>query len=426
MKPIQFERSSWKHIRIHVLPTDRFKTFAISVYIGRQLDEETVTSTAVTPFILRRGTELRPETKQFREYLDDLYGAGFGFDIYKRGDYQIVQLRMDIINDRFVKSADSLLKQGLEFVGETLTRPALEDQHFRAKYVDAEKQTLRKRIESVINDKIRYAAERCMEEMCSDEPYRLHPLGKIEDLDGMNAEQLYEQYKEWLQTSPMDIYVVGNTTLSEVEEIVMNSFAIERNTDASYVTSAPRGVTGEVKTIVERLDVNQGKLNMGLRTNLSYSDDQYPAALMYNGVLGGYPHSKLFTNVREKASLAYYASSRFDGHKGILTIQSGIEMANYEKAVDIIRKQLKALEQGEITDIEWSQTRAMISNQLREIQDSAFELISFDFNAVLSGKERTVAGLISAVEQVDISAIAEVAKRVQLDTIYFLRDQKGE
>ena len=103
MKHIQFERTTWNHIRLHVLPTDRFKTFAISVYIGRPLEEETVTSTALTPFVLRRGTELRPETKQFREYLDDLYGAGFGFDIYKRGDYQIVQLRMDIINDRFVK-----------------------------------------------------------------------------------------------------------------------------------------------------------------------------------------------------------------------------------------------------------------------------------------------------------------------------------
>ncbi|BFT73009.1 EF-P 5-aminopentanol modification-associated protein YfmF [Paenibacillus sp. P36] len=426
MKHIQFERSTLNHIRLHVLPTDRFKTFAISVYIGRPLDEDTVTNTALTPFVLRRGTELRPETKQFREYLDDLYGAGFGFDIYKRGDYQIVQLRMDIINDRFVKSAQSLLKQGLDFVGETLTRPALEGNHFRSKYVDSEKQTLQKRIESVINDKIRYAAERCIEEMCSDDPYRLHPLGKIADLDRINSEQLYEQYRQWLQSQPIDIYVVGNTTLAEVEGIVASAFKIERKQDVGYVTSAPRGASGEVKTVVERLDVNQGKLNMGLRTNISYGDELYPVALMYNGVLGGYPHSKLFINVREKASLAYYASSRFDGHKGILTIQSGIEMANYEKAVDIIRKQLTAMEQGDINDIELSQTRAMIANQLREIQDSAFELISFDFNAILSGKERTVAGLIESVEQIDIPSIAEAAKRVQLDTIYFLRDREGE
>jgi predicted Zn-dependent peptidase len=425
LKPLQFERSTHNHMRIHVMPTDRFKTFAISVYIGRPLDEDEVTETALTPFVLRRGNERCPETKQFREYLDELYGAGFGFDIYKRGDYQIVQLRMDIINDRFVSSKESLLKQGLQFVGETLTKPALEDNHFRDKYVVSEKQTLQKRLEAVINDKIRYAAERCIEEMCKDEPYRLHPLGKISELDSISPSGLYEHYKQWLLQSAMDIYVVGNTTLKEVEDIVAQAFPIPKTQDAVYKPAQVQKQVKQVKTVVEKLDVGQGKLNMGLRTNVSYADERYPTALMYNGVLGGYPHSKLFIHVREKESLAYYASSRLDGHKGILTVQSGIEIQNYEKAVAIILKQLEAMEQGDISDKELSQTKAMISNHLREIQDSAFELISFDFNSILSGKDRTVPALIEAVAVVDADAIAQVANQVKLDTIYFLRDQKG-
>jgi predicted Zn-dependent peptidase len=147
---------------------------------------------------------------------------------------------------------------------------------------------------------------------------------------------------------------------------------------------------------------------------------------MYNGILGGYPHSKLFVNVREKASLAYYASSRLDGHKGIMTIQSGIEIGNYDKAVDIIQQQLDAMRGGRIQEIEISQTRAMIGNHLREMQDSAFEMIAFDFNSVLSGRERTLAGLIEEVNAVDLARIREAAERVELDTIYFLRDNKGE
>ena len=71
---------------------------------------------------------------------------------------------------------------------------------------------------------------------------------------------------------------------------------------------------------------------MGLRAYVQIRDDAYPAALLYNGILGGYPHSKLFINVREKESLAYYASSRFDGIKGSLMIQTGIEISNKEKA----------------------------------------------------------------------------------------------
>lgn len=426
MKQTTFERSTVKNIRIHVLPTEQFKTYAISAYIGTPLAEDTVTPIALTPFVLRRGTQLYPETKKFREKLDDLYGAGFGFDVFKRGDYQIVQFRMDLIQDRYVNEKGSLLQQALQFLGGALTQPALENKHFVTKYVDAEKRTVQKKIEAVINDKIRYAEERCMHEMCKNEPYRLFPLGTIEALQQIDDHSLYNQYTQWLKQSPIDLYVVGNTTLAEVTAYVEHSFQLERDSVHNYQMKTNHYQVDQIRTIIEKLDVSQGKLNMGLRTNITYADDLYPSLLMYNGVLGGYPHSKLFTNVREKASLAYYASSRLDGHKGILAIRSGIEMENYQKASEIIQRQLEAIRNGEINELELTQTQAMIANQLREIQDSAFEMISFDYNSVLSGTERSVNELIDLIYKVDRQMITQAAQKVQLDTIYFLRDQKGD
>ncbi|WP_282941916.1 pitrilysin family protein [Paenibacillus sp. RC67] len=425
MKNIQFERGTIRNIRVHVLPTEQFKTYALSVYIGTPLEEQSVTPTAFTPFVLRRGTQKYPETKQFRERLDDLYGAGFGFDIYKRGDYQMVQFRMDLIQDHYVNSRESLLQKGIEFLGEAITKPALENGRFTDKYVESEKVTLQKRIESIVNDKIKYAAERCIAEMCSQEPYRLHPLGSIDELQKLNSDTLYSYYQKWLQTAVIDIYVVGKTNLQEVMPLIEQSFTVDRSQAGKYSNKPGHRQVEQVKEVVERLDVNQGKLNMGLRAYSTYAEPTYPTMLMYNGILGGYPHSKLFTNVREKASLAYYASSRLDGHKGILTIQSGIEIQNYEKAVTIIRQQLEAMTKGEISETELQQTRAMITGHLREMQDSAFELISFDFNNILSGVERTVPTLIQDVLNVDKKDIQEVAEQVKLDTIYFLRDRKG-
>lgn len=412
-------------MRIHVLPTKRFKTYAISLYIGFPLSESHVTSVALTPFVLRRGTATYPETIRFRERLDELYGTGFGFDVYKRGDYQIVQFRMDVINDRFVHTNESLLAQSFSFLGEAVTKPALENGVFRAKYVDGEKETLRKRLEAIVNDKIRYAAERCIEEMCKNEPYRLHPLGNRADIAPITAESLHASYTQWLRSACMDLYVVGDTSLEEVESLVERHFGLRRDQDATYAMRPGNVEVRDVNTVVDRMEVGQGKLNMGLRTSVTYGDDDYAAALMYNGILGGYPHSKLFTNVREKASLAYYASSRYDGHKGICTIQSGIEIGNYERAVQIIREQLASMQSGQISELELSQTKAMIANTLREIGDSAFETIAYYFNRELSGKERTTAQLLEQVERVTAEDIQRVAQTFQLDTIYFLRD-KGE
>lgn len=421
-----FQRERMNRIRLHVLPTDRFKTYAISAYVGTPLTEESVTPTALVPFVLRRGTAKLPETKAFREKLDDLYGAGFGFDIYKRGDNQIVQFRMDIIDDRYVSGASGLLKEGLQFLGSALTEPYLEHGAFSPKYVEAEKRTLRKRLDAIINDKIRYAGERCIEEMCKDEPFRLHPLGRREAIGGLTPESLHAAYTRWLQDSPIDLYVVGRTTMDEVKQLVQEAFRLNGKDAGAYVMQKTRHEVNQVRTVVEELEVNQGKLNMGLRTNTTYADPDYAAALVYNGILGGYPHSKLFTNVREKASLAYYASSRLDGHKGIMTIQSGIEIGNYEKAVAIIREQLDAMKAGSVSELEYSQTLAMIRNQLREIEDSAFEMIGFDFNSILTGHERTVPGLIGEIGRVTIGDIQQMAGKVQLDTVYFLTGRKGE
>ena len=424
MSKSRFERGQIDRIRLHVLPTQRFKTFSISLYAGLPLTEETVTPVALVPFVLRRGTASTPETIAFRERLDDLYGAGFGFDVYKRGDAQIVQFRMDVINDRFVSSEQPLLSSSLKLLGEVLTDPASENGHLRSKYVDAEKDTLRKRLESIINDKIRYAGERCLEEMCKDEPYRLHPLGRLDDIDGITPQSLTEAYHKWLADASFDLYVVGDTTLEEVKTLVTEAFKMKGGTPSTYSLPSANKNVKEVRTIIEKMDVSQGKLNMGLRINTSYADDDYPAALMYNGILGGYPHSKLFLNVREKASLAYYASARLDGHKGICTIQSGIEIANYDRATEIIKQQLESMRSGSYSELEMNQTKAMIANHLRELQDSANEMIAFDFNTVLSGRERTAEQLMEQVQSVTAEQIAAVARKTELDTIYFLRDGK--
>ncbi|MFF2482587.1 EF-P 5-aminopentanol modification-associated protein YfmF [Paenibacillus sp. NPDC058071] len=419
-----FERGQIGRIRLHVLPTNRFKTFAVSLFSGLPLSEASVTETALIPFVLRRGTANTPETKAFRERLDDLYGAGFGFDVYKRGESQIVQFRMDVINDRFVSSNTSLLAESLKLLGEVVTDPYQENGIFRAKYVEAEKQTLVKRLEAIVNDKIRYAAERCLEEMCEGEPYRLHPLGKLDAIPSITPQSLQSAYENWLRTAAFDLYVVGDTTLQEVSELVEQSFRLSDGEPAGYSLPDVTREVAEVKTIVERMDVSQGKLNLGLRTGIRYGDDDYAASLMYNGILGGYPHSKLFLNVREKESLAYYSASRLDGHMGICTIQSGIEIANYERAVVIIKEQLESMRNGELSELELSQTKAMISNHLRELQDSAYEMIAYDFNAVLSGKERTASDLLAQVQATTAEDIVRVANKAQLDTVYYLRDRK--
>ncbi len=58
---------------------------------------------------------------------------------------------------------------------------------------------------------------------------------------------------------------------------------------------------------------------------------------MYSTILGGSAMSKLFQNVREKESLAYSIGSLYLKQKNNIIIKAGIEIENYEKAVNLIK-----------------------------------------------------------------------------------------
>lgn len=106
--------------------------------------------------------------------------------------------------------------------------------------------------------------------------------------------------------------------------------------------------------------VTQGKLNLAYGTDIYYEDTDRFALLVFNGLFGGFPHSKLFMNVREKASLAYYASSSFDTFRGYLQVQTGINSNNREKVLRLIDEQLIELQAGNFTELAFQQTKAML------------------------------------------------------------------
>ncbi|GIO06088.1 peptidase M16 [Brevibacillus reuszeri] len=423
---ISFQSSQVNGMNVHILPTAKFKTTTIVTMIEQALSEENVTKTALLAMVMKRATARFPETKRLRAHLDFLYGAIFDVDVMKKGERQVLQIYMEVPNEKYLSKDATLLEAAIQFVGDMLTRPLVENGAFLKKYVTQEKETLRKRMESLIDDKMKYANQRVTEEMCKGEPFSLLVQGRVEDLPSITGEELYTYFQELTASNPINMFVVGDVEPQNVSEIIRAQVPLERtNVKALQLTNTAKQVSAE-REVIDRLDVNQAKLNIGCRTQITYKDDDYPALLMYNGVLGGFPHSKLFVNVREKESLAYYAVSRLESHKGILMMMSGIDVNKYQRAVEIIKEQLDLMGKGSISDEELGLTRATLSNQFRELTDSARGMIDFTYNGVISGRKRQLTELLQAINDVTIDEIKQVADKVKIDTIYLLRDKKGE
>jgi predicted Zn-dependent peptidase len=260
--------------------------------------------------------------------------------------------------------------------------------------------------------------------MCKGEPYSLHVHGEKEDVDQITPESLYQYYQNALSQDELDLYVIGDVNEANAESFAEELLSFEERTPQSSPSGTDKGKE-RVNEVRDEQDVKQGKLNIGYRTNVVYGDPDYYALQVFNGIFGGFSHSKLFLNVREKASLAYYVASRLESHKGLMMVMSGIDNSNYDQAVNIIKEQLEAMKNGDFTDQEIEQTKAVIKNQLLETVDTARGIVEVLYHNVVSGKDITLQTWMDEMNKVKSEEIAEVAKKVHLDTVYFLTGKEA-
>ncbi len=406
-------------VDIYVHSTSKFKTTTFCLFIHQDLARQTATKTALLPFILRRGNNSFPTSRSLSLFLENLYGTDMGGDILKRGEMQILQFFMETINPKYINGED-IIRKGLTAFRDMILNPLIEDKGFKKDYVSQEKDILKRNIESLYNDKFSYVIERCFQEMCKDEAFSIYRYGNVEDLDFINNKNLYEYYLGCISQCPVDLFVLGDIDEQEVEQIIEEVFSFERKEVKQVKTDFVSKVIEEPNYVEEKQDVNQGKLTMGFRTNTRYGDEDYYALMVYNGILGGGTHSKLFQNVREKASLAYYAFSRLEKNKGLMLISSGIEFGNKDKTLDIINQQLDDIQEGKISDYEFDSTIMSLVNSFKEASDNPSMIISLYLDGIINGVQKCTEEIIENLYKVTKEDVINVSQKVSLDTVFFL------
>lgn len=412
-------------INVFVFPTAKFKTTTVRLYLHHPLSAETVTRTALYPNVLRRGTRRLPSTRELARELESLYGTRAGTEVNKRGDDQLVTFNLEFIDDEFVPGGGKLLSQALRLLRELVTDPVRDGDGFRPDYVDKEREALRREIEGLINDKGAYAAFRCIEETLGDDPYALLSDGRVADLAEITPEGLLAYYQRALRTAPADLYVVGDVHPDAIHRLLDDVFDFPRQGEQERPHTRLATGNGRARRVVERQPVTQAKLVLTAVTGTSNRDPMIHALSVYNGVLGGYPHSKLFRNVREAASLAYYASSGVERTKGLLQVQSGIDVDKFEPALDIIEAQFRSILHGDISDEELEFTQRAICSRLAMAGDTAGQIIAQHFDGLLGGQSLTPTQEIAAIQGVTRDDIVAVAERIKLETIYLLTGEEA-
>lgn len=417
-----------KGIKLHLIKNNKFKTNLISVFITRPLNRQEVTKNALIPAILRRGTENLKTQEEINKQLENMYGANFNCGIEKTGDNHVIKFYLEALNDNFVSDTESLVQNSINTLFDIVFNPLIIDNKFNSEYVDGEKNNLKQIIDSKIDNKNLYSLIRCTEEMYKDKPYSLYKYGYSEDLENINASNLYEYYIKVINESKIDIFISGDLDNSEIEKIVRENSNIKKLNDREgkfIVNSQDSENTDnkQVNEVEEKMDITQGKLVIGLNINNISKEDKSSMfnIVLYNTILGDSANSKLFQNVREKAHLAYTTRSTYIRPKNIIFVRAGIEIDNYQKALDIIKEQLEDMKNGNFSDEEINNAKNYIYSSINSIEEEQDTEITYYFGQELSQTFYSPEEYKKNIELVNKEQIINIANNISINTIYFLK-----
>ncbi|MBE6631086.1 MAG: insulinase family protein [Ruminococcaceae bacterium] len=406
---------------LHTVKTDKFKTDYLSLNFVNSLNREKNAFYSLISKVLYRGTKNYTNMSEISKRLDYLYASSISTRIVKRGDCQYISFSSNMLSKDYVTDGTDILKEVSSLLTEIIFEPYLVDGCFCKEYVESEKKNLADHIRSLINSKSAYAKHRCIEEMCKNELYSISVYGEEETVWTITPEALYDAYKEFLKTSHVEIYFIGNADTDALSEILKKAFAKTER----YLIPMPKTEVirkcDEPKQICEELPVAQGKLLMGFRSGKVLSDGDHYKFAVFTELFGGTSTSKLFMNVREKMSLCYYCGASALSMKGLMIVSGGIDPANKEIAEKEILHQLELTQAGDISENELSNAKKSLVSDHRAISDSQGALEAWCISRYRAGLSDNIDEEIDNIMSVSADDVVECAKGVSLDTVFFLK-----
>lgn len=401
---------------------NRFKTMRITANMILPLSLETASANALLCGVLSHSCKSYPDFTTLSKKLSSLYGADLHVSVRKTGDRQILSISATGLDDRYTLSGESIAKELSTLLCNVIFEPNITDNKFNETEVEQERRQLLDLIDSEFNDKRTYANGQLVKNMCSNELYGIKRYGTAEKINEVTVESLYDTWQNVLKTAQFEIMYIADSTSEKAEQVFTDAFSnIERN--PVEITNEIVRKADEVKHITEEMELSQSKLVMGFRTDSALPDADVNATRLMCAILGGTANSKLFCNVREKQSLCYYCASRYDKHKGILTVDSGVEGDNLEKAEQGILKEIEDMKNGIISDFEIESTKLAVINSFYSTNDTVGGIETWYTSQLFDGEFKSIEELSQEINSLTKEQIVETAKKLTLDTVYTLKNK---
>jgi len=406
-------------ISAHFVQSKKFKTNKITVRFTTPLSLVTVAGRMLSASMMETANKAYPTSQAFRRYLASLYGADISTSAYRRGQAHILDLTFTYVRDEFLSKKNVLTSRILELVEQTLFAPLVLDGAFEPTLFEIEKKQLLASLATDMNDSFYFAHKELDSLFFHDERLQLRYSDLRNSISNESPESSYTCFQDALKNDRIDFFFLGDFNEVEITESLKSLPFTARKSDIAI--QYHQSYSNVLQEGMVQRNVGQSVLEIGYHSPVKYGDDQHLPMLVMNGLLGEFAHSKLFTNVRENAGIAYTVSSQLDLFSGLLRMYAGIDRGDRNQARKMMNHQLMDLKKGNFTDFELNQTKEMIRRSLLIAQDSQHTLVERVYLATLFGKATfDIDQLLEKLESVYKEAVCKAANSLKLQAIYFM------
>ena len=410
---------------LHIIKTNLYKTITVKIFFREEALKENITKRNFLSRMMMLGSNDYKTKVELTKAEQDLYAVNISSTNRRIGNYLDTGISLKVLHDKYTEEGN--FEKSLDLLDSLIFNPKVTNNAFDEVDFNTVYEEYKADLSSLVENKMTYALIKGLEATDNKSVISYRGIGYLEDLEKITKENLYDYYKNVISHNFVDIFVLGDIDEEKITNIIREKFKINTFKKKPIKALVEPLKVSRIKTVKEKVEAEQDNLIITLSlNNLTDYERNYPLSL-YNAILGGGSESLLFSEVREKNSLAYYVSSTPNKLDNLIIIRGGITKDKSMDAVNIIKKILKDLEAGKIDDDRVKKAKEYYTSAIDDIIESPFQIIESYYMIELLGVD-DIETKRKKMLKVTKDEIIAVAKKVKMNTVYILEgsDDNGE
>lgn len=405
-------------VELHLIKNEKFKMNHITFRFSGDFNQKTVARRVLVAQILATANAEYPTAQCFRERLASLYGATLSTKVSTKGLVHIIDIELSFMKNRYTMAKENLLEEVIEFLYQVLFSPLVTVEQYQSKLFELEQANLINYLKADKDDSF-YSSELGLKKLFFTNPAsQTSKYGTAELAVVENSYTAFQEFQKMLREDRLDIFLLGEFDDYRMLQL-FNRFPFE-DRQKDLVFDYQQEFSNIVQEKLEVREVNQSVLQLGYSFPTRYGDKDYFTLLVFNGLFGGFAHSRLFTEIREKEGLAYTIGSHFDIFTGLLNVYAGIDKKNRNRAMQLINRQFSTIRTGRFSEALLKQTKKMLQVNLKLAGDSPKVLIERSYNGQYLKNHYSVDDMIDNIDKVNKADVMQLTKNIKLQALFFL------